>query len=55
MENQSQPVKPELVQLDGMWIVRVDRGNGKIQEYRCTSHSQAQQLTLMLNPAPADN
>jgi hypothetical protein len=38
----------------GMWLVRVDRGNGKMQEYRCASQSQAQQLALVLSP-PLEN
>ncbi|AKJ07029.1 Hypothetical protein AA314_08655 [Archangium gephyra] len=35
-----------------MWILRLEKANGKVQEYRCTSEGQAKQLALMLS-APA--
>ena len=32
-----------------LWILRLRKPNGKVQEYRCTSESQAKQLALLLN------
>ena len=54
MNELSQPTLPTMLHQEGVWVVRIDRGNGKIQEYRCTSESQAQQLALLLNP-PREN
>ena len=35
-----------------VWILRLEKANGKVQEYRCTSEGQAKQLAQMLS-APA--
>jgi hypothetical protein len=43
-------VRPELINDEGRWVVRVDRGNGKVQEYRCASEEQARQLVAVLAP-----
>ncbi len=40
--------KPQVVQEEGVWIIRVAQENGKTQEYRCASESQARQLALVL-------
>ncbi|WP_375767620.1 hypothetical protein NR798_38995 [Archangium gephyra] len=38
-----------------VWILRLEKANGKVQEYRCTSEGQAKQLALMLSaPAPME-
>ncbi len=31
-----------------IWVLRVQKPNGKVQEYRCTTEGQAQQLALLL-------
>jgi hypothetical protein len=35
-----------------VWILRLEKANGKVQEYRCVSEGQAKQLAQMLS-APA--
>lgn len=52
MSHESQQ-KPKLVRLEDLWLVRVEQPNGRVQEYRCTSESQAKQLALVLAPAEA--
>ncbi len=38
-----------------VWILRLEKPNGKVQEYRCTSEGQARQLALVLSaPAPVE-
>ena len=37
-----------------VWILRLEKANGKVQEYRCTSEGQAQQLALLLNASPLE-
>jgi hypothetical protein len=38
-----------------VWILRLEKANGKVQEYRCTSEGQAKQLAQMLSaPAPME-
>lgn len=37
-----------------VWVLRVEKPNGKVQEYRCTSEGQAQQLALLLNASPLE-
>jgi hypothetical protein len=49
MEPQVTPVA-RLVQLEGTWVVRVERANGRPQDYRCVSEEQAKQLLLVLAP-----
>lgn len=46
-------LKPKLVRDEDVWLVRVEQPNGKVQEYRCTSESQAKQLALVLAPPEA--
>ena len=43
-ENRDLPV---LRQEEDMWILRIET-NGKVQEYRCASETQAKQLALVL-------
>lgn len=43
---------PTLQHLDGVWLVRVERTNGKVQEYRCATEAQARALALVLAPKP---
>jgi hypothetical protein len=37
-----------------VWVLRLEKPNGKVQEYRCTSEGQAKQLALLLNAAPSE-
>ena len=37
-----------------VWVLRLEKPNGKVQEYRCTSEGQAKQLALLLNAAPLE-
>jgi len=37
-----------------VWVLRLEKPNGKVQEYRCTSEGQARQLALLLNSAPLE-
>lgn len=43
---------PTLEQNNGLWVVRVERDNGKVQEYRCATEQQARALALVLAPRP---
>lgn len=43
---------PTLEHLDGIWVVRLERENGKVQEYRCATEQQARALALVLAPKP---
>jgi hypothetical protein len=40
-------------QQSDVWVVRVEKVNGKVQEYRCATEQQARQLALVLAPRPA--
>lgn len=46
--------RPQVTQEHGVWVVRVERAGGKIQEYRCATEAQARQLELTLSPHPAE-
>jgi hypothetical protein len=46
MSTQARPVVSKEADL---WILRLQKPNGKVQEYRCTSEGQAKQLALLLN------
>jgi hypothetical protein len=41
--------KPVITEEDGIWVIRVENGNGKTQEFRCASERQARQLALVLS------
>lgn len=41
-----------LTRENDVWIVRVEKDKGKVQEYRCASEEKARQLTLILAPPP---
>lgn len=45
--------KPTLTQEDGVWVIRLTNANGKQQEYRCASETQARQLHAILTPREA--
>ena len=40
--------RPVITQEDDVWVIRVEKSNGKVQEYRCASEGQARQLALVL-------
>jgi hypothetical protein len=37
-----------------IWVLRVQKPNGKVQEYRCTTEGQARQLALVLNASAVE-
>lgn len=40
--------RPVVTQEEDVWVLRVEKSNGKVQEYRCASENQARQLALVL-------
>lgn len=42
--------KTILTKENGLWILRVEHGNRKAQEYRCSTEAQAQALAVVLTP-----
>lgn len=42
--------KPVVTQEEDVWVIRLEKQNGKIQEYRCASEAQARQLAAVLMP-----
>ncbi|GMU59711.1 MAG: hypothetical protein AMXMBFR34_14740 [Myxococcaceae bacterium] len=44
--------RPTLTHEEDVWVIRVQRENGKVQEYRCASESQAKALFQVLAPKP---
>ena len=38
---------------EGVWVVRVENGSGKVQEYRCANERLAKQLASVLLPKEA--
>ena len=36
-----------------VWVLRLLKDNGKVQEYRCTTENQARQLALLLSSSAA--
>jgi hypothetical protein len=43
--------RPEVSKESEVWVLRVQKPNGKVQEYRCTSEGQARQLAQVLSAA----
>lgn len=33
-----------------VWVLRLERDNGQVQEYRCATESQARALAALLKP-----
>ncbi len=51
----SSQVRPVVSKEADVWVLRVQKANGKVQEYRCTSENQAKQLALLLSaPTPME-
>lgn len=44
------PAKPELTKEDDVWVIRVPKPSGGMQEFRCASEQQARHLLLVLTP-----
>lgn len=48
--------RPVVTKEEDVWVIRLEKANGKLQEYRCASESQARQLAAVLSrpdtPAP---
>jgi hypothetical protein len=42
------PKKPVVIKRDGLWILQIEKENGKIQEFRCATEAQARQLALVM-------
>ncbi|GMT97384.1 hypothetical protein KH5H1_15030 [Corallococcus caeni] len=39
---------PVVTKENDVWVIRIDRPNGKTQEYRCATEGQARQLAMVL-------
>lgn len=46
---EQQQQRPVVSQEDGVWVVRLERSGGKLQEYRCATEAQARQLAVALS------
>jgi hypothetical protein len=42
--------KPVVTKEDDVWVIRLQKEGGAIQEYRCASEHQARQLAAVLLP-----
>ena len=51
MSQPALPLKPKVLREDEVWILRVEQPNGKVQEFRCATESQAKQLALLFSTA----
>ncbi len=47
-------VRPVVSKEAEVWVLRLEKPNGKVQEYRCTTEGQARQFALLLNGSPVD-
>jgi hypothetical protein len=41
-------VLPVMTKEENVWVLRVQKANGKTQEYRCSTEGQARQLATVL-------
>lgn len=39
---------PVVTKEENIWVLRIQKANGKTQEYRCSTEGQAQQLAQVL-------
>lgn len=39
---------PVVTKEENIWVLRLQKPNGKMQEYRCATENQARQLALVL-------
>jgi hypothetical protein len=42
------PQQPMVTKDNDVWVLRIEKENGKTQEYRCATENQARQLALVL-------
>ena len=47
--------KPELKNEEGVWVIRVPKPNGSIQEFRCASESQAKKLFAVFTASSSES
>jgi capsular polysaccharide biosynthesis protein len=40
-------VRPVVTKEESVWVIRLQNPNGKTQEYRCATESQARQLAMV--------
>lgn len=40
--------QPMVTKENDVWVLRIEKDNGKMQEYRCATENQARQLALVL-------
>lgn len=45
---------PVVSKEENVWVLRVNKPNGKTQEYRCATENQARQLALVLSRPEQD-
>jgi hypothetical protein len=41
--------RPTVTQENDVWVLRIEKDNGKMQEYRCATETQARQLAMVLS------
>lgn len=41
--------RPTVTQENDVWVLRIEKNNGKTQEYRCATENQARQLAMVLS------
>lgn len=46
--------RPVVTKEENIWVLRLEKPNGKTQEYRCSTENQARQLALVLARPEAD-
>jgi hypothetical protein len=42
-------VRPVVTKEENIWVLRLQNPNGKTQEYRCATETQAKQLAMVLS------
>jgi hypothetical protein len=42
-------VRPVVTKEENVWVLRLQSPNGKTQEYRCATETQAKQLAMVLS------
>ncbi len=42
-------VMPVVTKEENVWVIRLQKSNGKTQEYRCSTENQARQLAMVLS------
>jgi len=41
--------RPNVTKENDVWVLRIEKENGRIQEYRCATENQARQLALVMS------